>query len=145
MIVLQIRHIYKLNLKRANFYRWSSFRDSIVRRNDSRNSAADIRLNSRQSSELRLNKLTDRRHSPKIISSPSTIDIKDDKSNSFKALATSQSIKSKDQFSGSTPVLFSKRPHTLGSASPTPHPRTRRARSEAERAGKMSSRYLKLD
>ena len=110
-----------------------------MRRNDSRQSS-DFRLNScRQSTDnIRLNSC--RHQSPQTLSlakdgnAPST-----DRRSSFDGLSTK---KVKDQFCGSTPILFSKQKLNGigGSASPTPHPRSRRARSEAEhRAGKESS------
>ena len=117
-------------------YRWSSFREAIVRRNDSRQSS-DFRLNScRQSTDnIRLNSC--RHQSPQILSLAKDENAASaDRRSSFDGLSTK---KVKDQFCGSTPILFSKQKLNGigGSASPTPHPRSRRARSEAEhRAGK---------
>ena len=107
-----------------------------MRRNDSRQSS-DFRLNScRQSTDnIRLNSC--RHQSPQILSLAKDENAASaDRRSSFDGLSTK---KVKDQFCGSTPILFSKQKLNGigGSASPTPHPRSRRARSEAEhRAGK---------
>ena len=126
------------------FLRWSSFRDIVVKRNDSRQSS-DVRLNSQQSSDQHLNsrQSSNSRQSPKI--SLTKVDAEEDRKNTFCLFAgSSTQTQKKDQFCGSTPILFSKqRPliGELGSASPTPHPRNRRARSETEhRPGSFKTR-----
>jgi hypothetical protein len=91
------------------FCRCSSFRDAIVRRNDSFHSS----LNSRQS--------------PNVVST-TEINVDNGRRGSFDVFGGKQN---KDQFCGSTPVLYTKQQHPIGSASPTPLPRIRRARSEA--------------
>ena len=116
--------LLRIKITLFNTKRWSSFRDSVIKRNDSRHSS-----NSRQS--------------PKISSTKVNDDV-DEKDRRFDLFAGSSTTNKKDQFCGSTPILFSKqRPliGELGSASPTPHPRNRRARSEAEhRPGSFRTR-----